>query len=174
MEVSDLLDSLVAEPMIVLPTIGATDLFPEGDCQKNDTQFAKLLTTTWEPFLRPWMQDPNNQATFSQYGCYNATVEGFGVLLLNTEFWSMNNGASGSSTFCDEGHVGHQVFMWAESVIAGYRDAGMKVVINFVFLFKRPEKLCMCGWMCACACRPGPSTFIFSLHVSPFLFVAFP
>lgn len=128
-EVSDLLDSLVAEPMIVLPTIGASDLFPEGDCEKNDTQFQKLLTATWEPFLRPWLQDANNLASFSLYGCYNATVEGFGVILLNTEFWSQSNGASGSNAFCDEGHAGHQVFTWLESVITGYRDAGMKVLI---------------------------------------------
>jgi len=128
-DVSDLLASLVAEPMIVLPSIGGSDLWPEGDCLGNDTQFATLQTATWETFLRPWMLDDNNKNSFLQYGCYNATINGFGIIILNTEFWSFSNGAAGASANCDDGRVGHQVFIWAESVLKGYKQAGMKVLI---------------------------------------------
>jgi len=127
-EVSDKLRSLVAEP-VILPAIGGSDLWPEGDCDLNDSQFAVLQNTTWASFLKRWM-DEGNKNSFSQYGCYNVTINGFGIIVLNTEFWSFSNGVSGSSAFCDEGRVGHQVFIWAEAILMGYQQAGIKAIIT--------------------------------------------
>jgi len=49
---------------------------------------------------------------------------------LNTEFWSFQNGATGASAFCDDDHAGHRVFIWAESILEGYKKQGMKVLIT--------------------------------------------
>jgi len=125
---SELLLSLLAEP-VILPAIGGSDLWPEGDCEADDPQFAILQNTTWERFLQPWL-DTNNKISFLRFGCYNVTMNGFGIIVLNTEFWSFSNGAStvGPSA-CDDFHVGHNVFIWAESVLEGYKQAGMKVLL---------------------------------------------
>lgn len=128
--VSDLLSSLVAEPMAVLPAIGGSDLFPEGDCQLNDPQFAQFAKPEmWGGFLRPWLTSPESSQNFLSYGCYNATINNVGVVVLNTEFWSSSNGAVDASV-CDEGRAGHQVFLWAEKVLEGYKQAGMKAIIT--------------------------------------------
>jgi hypothetical protein len=128
-KVSDLLLSLVAEP-VILPAIGGSDLFPEGDCAPDDPQFALLQNTTWEPFLKPWLTE-SNRNSFLKYGCYNVTLNGFGIIILNTEFWSFSNGASSVGPgSCDENHVGHNVFLWAESILEGYKQAGMKVLLT--------------------------------------------
>jgi hypothetical protein len=127
--VSELLVSLVAEPMIVLPAIGGSDLFPEGDCGVSDPQFALLQSSIWESLLRPWLTTAESKNNFLQYGCYNVTYNGFGIIVLNTEFWSFSNGVAGAST-CDDDRVGHKVFQWAESILEGYKQQGMKVLIT--------------------------------------------
>jgi hypothetical protein len=126
--VSQLLNDLVSDPMIVLPAIGPSDLWPEGDCAEDDPQFSQLATSTWEPFLR--RLDTASKNSFLKYGCYNITHDGFGIIVLNTEFWSFQNGADGASTFCDDTRVGQRVFAWAESILEGYKKQGMKVLIT--------------------------------------------